>query len=218
MHRLETRYELIFSNHNRPLEGHYASDAWGAEQVYNATVELCHRNWKELDKIGKVYLRPCRQEWYIGKERRGELYQIATLPVIDEERNGRDYLAIIIAARRTGLPFRVYAKEGSWRFWREYDTRYRRQADLDSEESGPPGEPDDSPGDAGTAVASALAPGFIGRQPFRRSADSVEPADAGKDQGETSGSPSEGKSSVSVEDWGTSHIATARGMSGSRMP
>jgi len=216
MHRLETRYELIFSNHNRPVEGKYASDAWGAEQVYNATIELRHRNWKELDKISKVYLTPCNQEWYIGKERHGELYQIATLPMIDVERSGRDYLAIIIAARRANLPFRAYAKIGRWEFWREYDTRYRRQAEL--EQLGPPGKLDDTLGDAGTAVASASSLGFMSHPSFRRSADIVKSVGAGKDQGESNGSPSQDKTSVSVEDWGTSHIATARGMSGSRMP
>ncbi len=216
MHRLETRYELIFSNHNRPLEGKYASDAWGKEQVYLATEYLKYRNWEELGKIGKVYLRREYGPWYIGKFKKGELYETIALPVIDEGRSKGDWLAIIIATRRTGLPFRAYAKEGSWDYWRCYDTRYGRQAEL--EHLGPPGKLDDTPGDAGTAMASASSPGLRGRQSFRRSADIVKSAGAGKDQGESNGSPSQDRTSVSVEGWGTSHTATKRRMGGSRMP
>lgn len=164
MHRIEARYEIIFDNRNRPLEGTFARDAWGKWLVYLATEFLRKRNWKELDNIGKVYLKPLNDWWYVGRTRRGELYETATLPVVDEEQSTGYWLAILIAARRTGLPFRAYAKEGPWDHWREFDTRYQRQATAGLQEGrGHQQGACDSPREATRAVVPVESLGSLGR-------------------------------------------------------
>lgn len=199
MHRVETTYETIFDQRNRPLEGKYACDAWGKEQVYLATEYLRYRNWKGLDTIGKVYLRREYGLWYIGKFKKGELYESLALPVIDEERSQGDWLAILIAARRTGLPFRAYAKAGSWDFWRRYDARF-----IDGlEPQGVRGHQADLTDDAGTAVASAESEMLSGRPSYSGSPSTLK-------RGERSLALRNSEHPSDVEGWGTSHTATEK--------
>lgn len=195
MHRIETTHKLIFEKRSRPLEGNYARTSWGAEQVYLATEYLRSRNWKELDKIGKVYLKREYGLWYVGKFKKGELYETIALPVIDEDHSLGDWLAIIIAARRTGLPFRVYAKQGAWDYWKRFDVRFRGL-----EPGTVRGHQANVSADAGKGVPSAKAQMQLGRP-----SDSGSPSTP-KERQETTDSW-QMRTSGSVEAWATSRSA-----------
>ncbi len=207
MHRLETRYDLVFDNRNRRLEGTFARDAWGKWLVYLATEFLRKRNWKELNNIGKVYLKPMNDWWYVGKFKKGELYETLTLPVVDEEQSTGYWLAILIAARRTGLPFRVYAKQGPWDHWREFDTRYQCQATAGPQEGrGHQQGACDSPG-ASARSRAETPPGLIGCPSDSGFSGDHNPERC-PDQREYQAGL--GSDMASVEDWGTRGSAISK--------
>lgn len=201
MHRIETRHELIFEKRSRPLEGDFAKSAHGKDLIYLASEFLRHRDWKELDRIGKVYLRRFYGLWYIGKFKKGDLFETMGLPVIDEDRSTGHWLAIIIAGRRSGLPFRAYAKEGSWDYWKRFDIRYKRQgASGTLAVRGRRAAPCDEPRASGEAVASGDPPGLEDCPPASGTRGAKDPGVGGDHRERHPGLASD---MASVEGWET---------------
>lgn len=201
MHRIETTYNLIFEKRSRPLENAFAKSAHGKDQIYLASEFLRSRDWKQLDRIGKVYLKRFYGLWYVGKFKKGDLFETMALPVIDEDRSAGNWLAIIIAGRRSGLPFRAYAKEGSWDYWKRFDIRYKRQGTSGTlAVRGRRVVPCDKPRASGEAVASGDPLGLKACQSLSGSWGAKDP---GVDGDHRERHPNLASDKASVEGWET---------------